>query len=63
MNLKATEIAERLMERIADYSDEALSELMQAMDEIETKHGVLFYVSDDERAAIQAELARASRAR
>jgi hypothetical protein len=36
MNLKATEIAERLMERIADYSDEALSELMQAMDEIVT---------------------------
>ena len=42
-----------LLERAADWPEEAQSELVQAMLEIEAKYGGIYYVDDEERAALE----------
>lgn len=42
-----------LLERAADWPEEAQSELVQAMLEIEAKYGGVYHVDDEERAALE----------
>jgi hypothetical protein len=50
---------ETLMERAAGWPEEAQAELVEAMLEIETRHGGLYRLSDDERAAVRRGLEEA----
>jgi predicted transcriptional regulator len=54
-------IAERILDRIADWPEEAQQELMQAVADIEAKHTGVYRMSDDERAAVLEGLAQAER--
>ena len=42
-----------LLDRAADWPEEAQSELVQAMLEIEAKYGGVYHVDDEERAALE----------
>ena len=42
-----------LMDRAADWPEEAQAELVQIMLEIESKYGGVYQVDDDERAALE----------
>jgi hypothetical protein len=42
-----------LLERAADWSEEAQSELVRAMLEIEAKYGGVYHVDEAERAALE----------
>jgi predicted transcriptional regulator len=54
-------IAENILDRIADWPEEAQEELMQAIVDIEAKHFGIYRLSDDERAAVREGLAQAER--
>lgn len=54
-------IVESIIDRIADWPEEAQAELMQAMNAIEAKHLGVYRLSDDERAAVREGLAQAGR--
>jgi predicted transcriptional regulator len=55
------ELAKEILERIADWPEEAQAELLQAMLEIEVKHFGVYRLSDDERAVVREGLAQAER--
>jgi hypothetical protein len=50
---KLTEI---ILDRIADWPEEAQAEVVQSVVDIETKHFGVYHLSDDERAAIERGL-------
>ncbi len=54
-------IVESILDRIADWPEEAQAELMQSVIEIETRHFGVYRLSDDERAAVREGLAQAER--
>jgi hypothetical protein len=49
-------MVETLLERIADWPEEAQAELVQSIVDIETKHLGVYKLSPDERAAIERGL-------
>jgi predicted transcriptional regulator len=54
-------IVETILDRIADWPEEAQAELIQSMVDIEKKHLGVYRLSDDERAAVREGLAQAER--
>ncbi|HEX3440282.1 MAG TPA: hypothetical protein VHT93_08045 [Pseudolabrys sp.] len=54
-------IVESILDRIADWPEEAQAELMQAVIDIEVKHLGVYHLSDDERTAVREGLAQAER--
>lgn len=54
-------IAESILNRIADWPEEAQAELMQPAAEIEVRHLGVYRLSDDERMAVREGLAQADR--
>jgi predicted transcriptional regulator len=54
-------IVESILDRIADWPEEAQAELMQAVIDIEVKHLGVYRLSDDERTAVREGLAQAER--
>lgn len=54
-------IVESIVDRIADWPEEAQAEVMQAVNEIEAKHLGVYRLSADERAAVREGLAQAER--
>ena len=49
-------MVETLLERIADWPEEAQAELVQSIMDIETKHLGVYKLNPDERAAIERGL-------
>jgi predicted transcriptional regulator len=54
-------ITETIIDRIADWPEEAQQEVMEAVVAIEAKHFGVYRLSDDERAAVREGLAQAER--
>jgi predicted transcriptional regulator len=54
-------ITETILDRIADWPEEAQQEVMQAVVDIEAKHFGVYRLSDDERTAVREGLAQAER--
>jgi predicted transcriptional regulator len=54
-------VAEKILDRIADWPEEAQEELMQAVVDIEARHFGIYRLSDDERKAVREGLAQAER--
>jgi predicted transcriptional regulator len=54
-------IAENILDRIADWPEEAQAELAKAISDIEVKHLGTYQLSDEERKAVQEGLAQAER--
>jgi predicted transcriptional regulator len=54
-------IVGNILDRVADWPEEAQAELMQAIADIEAKHLGVYRLSDDERAAVREGLAQADR--
>ncbi len=54
-------VASSLLERIADWPEEAKEELMQSIADIEAKHLGLYRLSDEERAGVLKGLEQADR--
>ncbi len=54
-------IVETILDRIADWPEEAQAELMQSMVDIETRHFGVYRLSDEERAAVREGFAQAER--
>ncbi len=54
-------IAEKILDRIAEWPEDAQRELMQAVADIEAKHLGIYRLSDDERKAVGEGLAQAER--
>ncbi len=54
-------IVEGILDRIADWPEEAQAELMQAVTDIEVKHLGVYRLSDDERAAVREGFAQSER--
>jgi predicted transcriptional regulator len=54
-------IVGNILERVADWPEEAQAELMQAVADIEAKHLGVYRLSDDERAAVREGLVQADR--
>ena len=54
-------VAEKILDRIADWPEEAQEELMQAIVDIEAKHFGVYRLSNDERAAVREGLTQAER--
>jgi predicted transcriptional regulator len=54
-------IVENILDRVADWPEEAQAELMQAVIDIEARHFGIYRLSDDERAAVREGLAQAER--
>jgi predicted transcriptional regulator len=54
-------IVESIIDRVADWPEEAQEELMQSIVDIEAKHLGVYRLSDDERAAVREGLAQAAR--
>jgi hypothetical protein len=54
-------IVETLLERVADWPEEAQAELVQSIVDIETKHLGVYKLSAEERAAIREAKAQAER--
>jgi len=49
-------VVETLLERVADWPEEAQAELVKSIVDIETKHFGVYKVSSEERAAIERAL-------
>jgi len=47
---------EALLERVSTWPEEAQAELMQTIDDIETRHSGVYRLDDGERAAVQRGL-------
>lgn len=56
-----SDLIREIGERISDWPDEAIAELLQAIDNIEIKHSLVYRLSDEERAAVREGLAQADR--
>ena len=54
-------IVESILDRIADWPEEARAELMQAVTDIEMKHLGVYRLSDDERIAVREGYAQSER--
>lgn len=54
-------IVGNILDRVADWPEEAQAELMQAVADIEAKHLGVYRLSDDERKAVREGLAQADR--
>jgi len=54
-------IVESIIDRVADWPEEAQEELMQSIVDIEAKHLGVYRLSDDERAAVREGMAQAAR--
>jgi predicted transcriptional regulator len=54
-------IVENILDRVADWPEEAQAELMQAVIDIEARHFGVYRLSDGERAAVREGLAQAER--
>lgn len=54
-------IVESILDRIADWPEEAQAELMQAVTDIEMKHLGVYRLSDDERIAVREGYAQSER--
>ncbi len=54
-------IVEGILDRIADWPEEAQAELMQAVTNIEVKHLGVYRLSDDERAAVREGFTQSER--
>jgi hypothetical protein len=54
-------IAENVLDRIADWPEEAQAELAKAISDIETKHVGAYRLSEEERKAVREGLAQAER--
>ncbi len=54
-------ITETILDRIADWPEQAQEELMQAIVDIEAKHFGVYRLSDDERKAVREGLTQAAR--
>ncbi|HEX5509238.1 MAG TPA: hypothetical protein VFX37_12110 [Pseudolabrys sp.] len=54
-------IVESLLERVADWPEEAQAELMQSVAEIESKHFGIYRLSDNERVAVREGFGQADR--
>jgi len=52
---------EALLDRVADWPEEAQAELLQSVIDIEIKHFGTYRLSDEERAAVHEGLAQARR--
>jgi predicted transcriptional regulator len=59
--IRMNKIVESILERVADWPEEAQAELMQSVVEIETRHMGLYKLSDEERAAVRQGLDQAAR--
>jgi len=55
------DLTQEISNRISDWPDEAVAELLQAIDKIEIKHSLVYRLSDDERAAVREGIAQAER--
>jgi predicted transcriptional regulator len=55
------DLSQEISNRISDWPDEAVAELLQAIDKIEIKHSLVYRLSDDERAAVREGIAQAER--
>jgi hypothetical protein len=55
------DLVETLLERVADWPEEAQAELVKSIVDIETKHFGVYRLSLDERAAISEAKAQAER--
>jgi predicted transcriptional regulator len=54
-------VVETLLERVADWPEEAQAELVRSIVDIETRHFGSYKLDDDERAAIEEAKAQAER--
>jgi hypothetical protein len=54
-------VVETLLERVADWPEEAQAELVKSIVDIETKHFGVYKLGSEERAAIQEAKAQAAR--
>ncbi len=54
-------IVESILDRVADWPEEAQAELMLAVADIEARHLGVFHLSDDERTAVWEGLVQADR--
>ncbi len=54
-------VVETLLERVADWPEEAQAELVKSIVDIETKHFGVYKLSPEERAAIREAKAQADR--
>ncbi len=52
-------VVQKLLERVADWPEEAQAELIHSMVDIETKHFGVYRLSEEERAAVVEGLAQA----
>ena len=55
------DLGKEISDRISDWPDEAIAELLQAIIDIEVKHFGVYRLSDDERAAVREGFAQAAR--
>ena len=55
------DLGKEIGDRIPDWPDEAIAELLQAIVDIEVKQFGVYHLSDDERAAVREGLAQAAR--
>lgn len=55
------DFAREIADRIADWPDQAIAELLKAVLDIEVKHFGVYRLSDDERAAVKEGRAQAER--
>jgi predicted transcriptional regulator len=55
------DLTQAIAGRISDWPDEAIAELLQAIDNIEIKYSLVYRLSDEERAAVREGLAQAER--
>lgn len=54
-------IVESILDRIADWPEEAQAEVMQAVNDIEARRFGMYRIADDERVAVKEGLAQAER--
>jgi predicted transcriptional regulator len=54
-------VIENLLDRIADWPEDAQKELVEAAADIEARHFGIYSLSEEERAAVQEGLAQADR--
>jgi predicted transcriptional regulator len=54
-------LVENLLDRVADWPEDAQQELVEAAADIEARHFGVYPLSEDERAAVQEGLAQADR--
>ena len=52
-------IVENILDRVADWPEEAQAELIQAVIDIEARHFGVYHLSDDERAAVREGIEQA----